>query len=302
MKVAHISLSPVAGAAYFASESFKEAGYDSVCIAGVSYDDGRSFPADYSYPPTGEAVTKLNDADVIFCHQGKPYNAEWYPKHKPTIGWYHSQLTASAINRNLEKDGWPWCVVGQYQTRLYENAVPVPNLYPLKHPFFQPQKKCDNITIAYSPSNTDGTGWDDKGYQKTVDILNRIPCQVDIIRGVPIEECLSRKAKAHMVIDECVTGSYHRSSLDGLAFNCCVVNNCDDLCLENIKRMTGATYVPFVSVGIEILEQYLQTWLQRYESDNTLERSWFEEYWNPTNLIERNFLPLMEQALGKGNS
>jgi hypothetical protein len=302
MKIIHLSQTPIAGAAYFASEAFKEAGYDSTCIAWTRYHDGREFPTDYIYPPNTYVLNLIYDADLIFCHQGKPYNEPWYPRTKPTIGWYHSQPTPGHINRNLEKDGWPWCVEGQYQTRLYDNAVPVPNLYPLKHPWFQLREKADKYTIAYSPSNVNGTGWDDKGYDRTVNILRGLPCEVDIITGVSIEECLSRKARAHMVIDECVTGSYHRSTLDGIALNCWVINKCDDLCIDNIRLMTGAEYMPFTSVSLDMLDGYLRMWISRYKEPPTHNREWFERYWNPELLIKRNFEPLMEQALGNRHS
>ena len=32
------------------------------------------------------------------------------------------------------------------------------------------------------------------------------------------------KRRAHIVIDECITGSYHRNSLEGLAAGCVVIN------------------------------------------------------------------------------
>lgn len=298
MKVVHISQTPIAGAAWAASEAFKEAGYDSCCIAHRRYKGGREFPSDYLYPPNDEALVKLWNAEVIFCHQGRPYRQSWYPKNTATVFIYHSQ--PSHVWRGGEAR-WPWAVIGQYQPRLYGECDIVPNLVPVWQEWYEPGPRAnDLVQIAYSPSNKRLSGWDDKGYGGTVEILNSLDADIDVITGVPLDECLQRKAQAHIVVDECVTGSYHRSSLEGLALGCVVVNNCDAACAANVRKMTGKEH-PFVVTDMKHLAETLQEAIDKGPGHltrwGTTLRDWFCENWNPTVLINHCYRPLMEKAL-----
>ena len=307
MRVVHISQTPVAGACHLWSQAFREAGYTSCSIARKNYGDGRLFHSDYNWPPKAPAITQIQLADVIFCHQGQAYKYAWYPKGKPTVGIYHSQ--PDHVYRKLEADGWPWAVMGQYQPRLYPGCRIVPNLLPLQSPHFQPRTKAPGIRIAYSPSNTTSTGWDDKGYEKTVAVLKRvvgqdgIGCEADIITHVCHEECLARKAVAHIVIDECATGSYHRSSLEGLALGYVVVNGCDDRCIGNIGTMTGGCGHPFILSSLDALEDCLADLIEdgRYKlaAAGMSNRRWAECAWNPAELINRNIKPLIDEAMAQ---
>ena len=300
-KIAHLSATPVAGAAWAASESFKEAGYESICVARSSYSDGRLFPCDGGWPPADREIEMIRDADLIFCHQGMPYSQQWYPREKATVNWYHSQPTPGHIDRRAEKDGWPWGVVGQYQTRLYPGSSPLPNLMPLAHSWYQPASNRSNsiVRIAYSPSNLYMSGWDDKGYAETISAMRESGAEFNVITGTPLEECLRIKSMAHIVVDECVTGSYHRSSLDGMALGCVVVNNCDDLCQRNIEQMTGSK-APFLRASIKTLTDTLQGLVnlgaKHLNEWGEANRRWMEIYWNATGLIERNFVPLVDAA------
>lgn len=299
MMIMHLSQTPVAGACWAAAEAFREAGHKSFAISGHNYSDGRIMPHDHRYPPMKPAVLeKLRNADVIIAHQCHPYKAAWFPKNKPTVGVCHSQ--PSHIWKPFFNTGWPWAVVAQYQTRLYPGCHAVPNLVPLKHELYQPGDKPERALIAYSPSNRIGTGWDDKGYDATVAALAGVDADVDIIERVPLAECLKRKARAHIVIDECATGSYHRSSLEALALGCVVVNNCDWQCDDNIRRMTGGAGNPFEVVGLDGLEAKLAELValgpEKLTRMGARNRVWMEAAWNPAELIERNYMPLIRMA------
>ena len=309
MKVCHVSQTPVAGAAWAMSESFKEAGYDSFCCAGSRYTSGRTMPRDEDWPPGTREIEMILACDVLFCHQGKPYRMPWWPKDKATVGIYHSQPSARHTDRRLENAGWPAAAIGQWEERLYKPSVPaVPNLVPLEHPWFQVGKKpMDHIVIAYSPSNRTLTGWDDKGFDETAHVLSNVhhdlthEVEVDIIEGVPLEDCLARKARAHIVIDEVVTGAYHRSSLESLALGCVVINNADGICWSLIRKMTGGCDHPFYLADISSLRNRLRGLIEM-GPDNLKRRGltgrrWMEGAWGSAELIERNFAGLMHEAL-----
>lgn len=306
MKVLHISQTPVAGAAWSWSEAFKEAGYDSACLARSEYNDGRVMPTDYRWPPTAAGKEAIEQTDVLLCYQGHPYRYEWYPRTKPTVFLYVSQ--PRHIMRSGEKDGWPWAVIGEYQTRLYPGCVAVPNIVPLKHPLFEPGRKpTDRIVIAYSPSNKDKAGWDDKGYEATVRILrhivdggNHVPIEADVITGTPFKECMERKARAHIVIDECVTGSYHGNSIQGLALGCVVINNCDAEVANNLRAFTGRD-IPFVRSNLdglsETLSQLVQASPDKLIRMGRADRKWLEDAMPPADMVERWFRPLIDDAI-----
>ena len=301
MRICHLSQTPIAGAPWAWSESFKEAGYDSFCVAGRIYGDGRVMPSDERWPPTERGIRMIHEADLIFCHQGKPYRQKWYPKDKPTVAIYHSQPTPGHTDRMAERHGWPWAAIGQWEERLYPGCKFVPNLVPLKHPWYQPgDKPTDRVRIVYSPSNKNLPGWDDKGYERTFRILEGLKgpgVEVDIITGTPLEECLRRKSTAHVCIDECVTGAYHRSSLEALALGCVVVNACDARCEWLIRQMTGGAPYPFTHCTMPELPELLDVLIaDDVEFEGTFRRKWMLGNWQPAELINRNFKPLMDAA------
>jgi len=315
MRVAHLSMTAIAGACWAWSEAFKEAGHDSFCCAPAGYGDGRQMPTDYEWPPTGEALDRINSADVLFCYQGYPYRFAWYPRAKPTVVIYVSQPQPH-IWTEAQDDGWPWAVDGEYQTRLYPGSIPVPECLPLAREWFRPAAKPrDRVRIAYSPSNTGGRdGWDDKGYDQVRSILLKLvedcdgksglpPIEADIITGIPLGECLLRKATAHIVIDECVTGAFHSNSIQGLAHGCVVLNNADELCIENVRTVTGGAEPPFSRCSMERLDAVLRRFCMigplGLEAVGRNNRTWMETHWQARALIERNFLPLMERALDR---
>lgn len=308
MRIAHLSMTAIAGACWSWSEAFKEAGYDSICICPRGYYDGRSMPSDHDWPPDNKGMPDLLSADVIFCYQGHPYRQNWYPRDKPTVGIYVSQPQRH-VWRGLEGDGWPWGVIGEYQTRLYPGCLPVPNLIPLEHPWFRPDAKPrEYVKIVYSPSNQHMSGWDDKAYEETrVCLLNvaqdtdgHKPVEIDIITNRSLEECLRRKASAHIAIDECVTGAYHGNSLQGLALGCVVVNNADEQSCDNVREMTGGADPPFVKSDMDNLGNTLRSLIaqgtEELAEQGRCNRIWMDRHWSPAELIDRNFRPLIEAA------
>ena len=119
--------------------------------------------------------------------------------------------------------------------------------------------------------------------------------------GAPLEDCLARKSTAHINIDECVTGAYHRSSLEGLALGCVVLNNCDWQCDQLIRQMTGGVRHPFITCKIGDLRAILQCLIAKgpgkLASIGERMRSWIEYAWSPEELIQRNYKPLMDAAV-----
>jgi hypothetical protein len=306
MIVAHLSQTPLGGAVWAAAAAFREAGHDSFCIAPEGYLNGRAMATDYRYPPAGAAAAKLAGADVIVCHDGRPYREPWYPAGKPTVGWYHSDPRTGRADLSLEADGWPWGVTGNRRTRLYPGARPLPQLYPLRHRFYAlAEKPAGRVRIACGPF--DAAGSDSAAAVEPIRAAAAdLDAKLDVIRGASLAEELRRKAAAHLVIGDCLTGSYDRPSLDGLTLGCVVVNRCDGLCAWHIQRMTGGCGHPFEVTDPAHLRQTLRRLIscgpEVLAHLGRRNRQWVETAWGPAGLIGRNFEPLVETALAEAQS
>ena len=153
---------------------------------------------------------------IIHCHN-------LYCDIEPSEGvkfiiQYHSEpsekvdLTPPAYYKKL--------VLNQYHCLLneYEGAHPVRNILYL--PDFK-KSFHEKIKIVYFPSTIERHNqYYDKGYNETVPILKRLADKYDIIVEVDhllsYEECINRKKDAHIIIDECITGSFHKTTLEAL--------------------------------------------------------------------------------------
>ena len=104
---------------------------------------------------------------------------------------------------------------------------------------------------------------------------------------------LAAKKNAHVVIDECVTGGYHKSSLEGLsvgAFTICYLT--EDM--QNlIKKITGSNELPWINSTIENLYQTLEDAMRlfydninEFQRKRSVIREWVETYWNPQDICE----------------
>ncbi len=315
--IVHVCATPLAGSPLITSRLLGRYGYQSRCIAGGKYPDGRDFGCDIH--PAQEKLRDelLERADIIVAHNGGPAWAGWFQRaveHKQVCVVYHSG--PSRVDRILERLGAPAAVLAQYQPRLYGGQYPlVANLIPLDEPNYQPatQDKARQVKvrIAYAPSNDsacfdrkDPDFWDNKGYQATLSILaglaDRDDVEVDIITGCDLKQCLDRKGKAHIVIDECVTGSYHRSSLEGLALGTVVINAADRRSLDAAKHCTGGAEPPFVISRLDGLLPKLTELVEVGPTElvrrGLANRRWMEQCWSPADLISRGYSPLLASA------
>ena len=315
--IVQTSATPIAGSPLIASRLLAQHGYCSRCIAPGRYPDGRDFGFDVHPRQTELRDELLNRAEIVVAHNGGPASQKWFRKvlrQKRFCVIYHSQ--PHRVDRTLEWLGAPAAVLGQYQPRLYGGQYPlVGNLIPLDEPDYQPAepgaRQEHKVRIAYAPSNASAcfdrrapAFWDNKGYQATVGILARLAKRadvaVDVITACTLKECLSRKRQAHIVIDECVTGSYHRSSLEGLALGTVVVNAADRLSLDAAKHCAGGPAPPFLISRLDGLLRKLTELIEAGPAElirrGLNNRRWIQQCWSPAELIRRGYEPLLASA------
>lgn len=232
--------------------------------------------------PAGAAVYHLHNKDAntpsgkkIIQYHSEPYMVDLSPKQ---------------ISKQL--------VISQYHATLpeFRNFENVRNVIDFIVPEYDIHKCENKIRIGYSPSRTRKLGaWHDKGYDQTVKILNLIKSkfpnlvEIDIILGVPLAECIQRKSKCNIIIDECVTSSYHRSGLEGLALGKVTICSFSPEVEKVFLQSAQAQINPFVNVWIDRLEKKLlelielgPEWLY---SEGCQNRLWMESYWNPEDIV-----------------
>ena len=100
----------------------------------------------------------------------------------------------------------------------------------------------------------------DKGYVETLPILNKIKEQfkdkiiLDISYNISYEECIKRKKDCHIIIDECKTGSFHKTTLEGLMLGCIVIVNISkELC--NKHKQLYSKELPIINANLINLEK-----------------------------------------------
>jgi len=321
LQIVSYATSPVAGVPPILSRSIR-ARTQHECRtvwATDGYRNGVRFAGDVEYlraPAEGRAL--LEAADVVIVHNGKVA-----PQHvpliegKPVVTLAHNYLWN--VDQTFVTKGFPGLVVAQYQATLPEFAgwTAVPNPLPWWEPAFQPEAKSGPVTIAFTPSGrheryepNHRLYWHAKGYVTTMAVLDRLAArygvQIEAIRGGQIthREALAAKRQAHIVIDECVTGSYHRNSLEGLAAGCVVVNGIGILpaVADVLRDVSETSEIPFTPATLQDLEEVLERLITGGAAEivaaGDRNRRWLEAHWR----FERQWTRFWEPAIDRAMS
>jgi GT2 family glycosyltransferase len=321
LKIVSYATTPVAGVPVILARAISaRTPHAARCVwAQNGYSNGVTFDGDLEWSSRrAQAEEELHAADLVVVHNGKIE-----PHHRRLLAGKAVLTMAHNYMWNVEQGfvrrGFPGVVVGQYQAALteFEGWRVVPNPVPLWEPAFRPGPKGETITICYTPSGrhekyAEGHRlyWHSKGYETTMRVLERLsacfPLRLEVIREQQIShaESLRMKRDAHVVIDECVTGSYHRNSLEGLAAGCVVVNGLGlrPAVVDIFRRCAPASQsIPFVRAGLEDLEGVLTSLIergaQRLAEEGASNRRWMEEHWDFAAQWEQFWSPAVARAL-----
>jgi hypothetical protein len=290
------------------------------CVwARSSYGNGIDFSGDLQWNETPqEAVRLLEEADLLIVHNG--FVAADHLKllaTKPIVTMAHNY--AWNVDTRWVDRGFPGVVVGQYQATLpeFRKWSVVPNPIPFWEAGFSPSPKADRITVAYTPNGRHeryAKGhrlfWHAKGFETTMRVLQRLAETKGIAtattadRQIPHHQALGLKQRAHIVIDECVTGSYHRNSLEGLAAGAIVVNGVGILpgVVEVFSQCApDSESPPFVFASLDTLEETLVGLISQgvthLVDQGRSNRIWLEHHWDFASQWTRFWLPVIERAL-----
>ena len=252
-----------------------------------------------------DIVETLDDEDSLIIHfNNKMIDLSMY--HKPNVFFllqYHSE--PERVDLNLPKN-YRTAVLNQYHCLLdeYKNCdFIVRNNFKHSLPFtFH-----DTIKIGYYPSTIKKYNqYYDKGYNETVIILDEIRhkytnVQIEVKTKMTYENCIDTKKDCHIIIDECVTGSFHKTTIEGIMMGSVVVVHIRPELVQKHIELYGKI-LPVENTPINHLQQTLcdlidlgrdkleQKALENYE--------YFTEYWND-DIIANEFKNIYETVIEK---
>lgn len=308
LNVVHVSKTNCAGAIWNLSNALnKYTGINSRVITGSCTTNGLSYPKDVLLSEKSKVRELLKQADLIHFHNNLDKDsAELRPyrnllRLKSAVLQYHSEpevLSRFFSGRFLEqREDMPTLVVAQKHIRFYPKSMPVPNVIDIYNEELMPSKnKTNNIlTIMYCP--TDKKDYKDytntccgKGYMDTLSILKDLKSKGIINYIMPNKtpwlNLMQLRSGVDVLIDECVTGGYHMTSLEGLSQGLATIANLDELMINQLCDLTGSAQdeLPWVNVKITDLKEqiiYLTDNPSSLKKIKKKSRLWMEKYWSP---------------------
>lgn len=313
INVVHIAKTNCAGAIWnLHSVLNKYSKIKSRVITVSTSTNGMSYPKDLLLSDIKNVESVLRKADLIHFHNNLDKDSPELIKYKkiiinkPALLQFHSEpgvLKESFPGRNpVERKDIVTLAIAQKHTRFYPNAIPVPNIIDINHPLLVPSNHQKNRkpVVIYNP--TDRSDYRNKtntcrgkGYRKTLAILKKLEKKqiIKLVLGyrVPWNELMKKRATADILIDECITGGYHMTSLEGLSQGLATFAFLDKITIEQICNITGSAKeeLPWVNINITNLNEKLIELANDSSLLNTLKknsREWIEKYWSPQSMLQ----------------
>jgi len=322
MKILMLSPTPVAGVPFILKDIInKYTQHECRTLTGhPGYGDGRKWNnPDVNWSNVRKAEEIVGWADVIMLHNGARHprtaHLSRFFRGKRLLAYYHSE--PHRVDRRWEKAGAPAYVIAQGHALLYPGLPVLPNLVDIDHPLMTPPYKgeraepCEKFIIAYAPSNKHGHAllcrdrlpYSSKGYPETKPILDKLARRGDItikeFTGVPFEQCMKARRQCHIVLDEVVTGSYHRCTLEACSHGQLAINYVNEKVRSIVQSITGCGSLPWLRCNVDSLYDTIV-----YLKENPCQlaemmedsRRWMERYWRPDVLLKNMYLPAFENA------
>jgi len=269
------------------------------CFSEVwQYTDGREFPHDIESREKSQDL--LAWADVILVHDRPPTDMA-LPIEKVLLACHGPPSNTHPVLLETCKKA----VIAQAWARFYPETELLPNLVDLEFYKCAQRDHRDYIRIGYSPSNERSEPlyspkwYGNKGYKRTVEILDASKLPYSVFTKMKWAALVDQARKYDVWVDECVTGGYHRASLQAAAMSQVTLNKINSETWGYMKRVSGASSHPFISVGLNRLADQLEylskhVWMTR--SLGRTARKWMEDWWNPEELITRCFMPFLQKV------
>jgi hypothetical protein len=281
VKVAIISKTPLASAPYELWKALRK--YTkieaSLILQKQSYPDGRTFPGQYRIDADGAKA--MLEADVWHV------NNYWFPeiealhtRKQPILAQFHSLPRLGNWN-DLWKRARARYTISQ-PLHLKEYEIPgLPNVFDPDEHQPAPRPNEGPVRIAFAPTSKAPVGWPcSKAYAEVKAALDALEKEREFeriwIEGRAYEENLAMKRRADILIDDITTGNFHRTSLEGAAFGCAVLNK---------LRAVPWVYADTGTI-IETLKRLIDEPgdLATYQE---MARAWILSEWHPIELVKK---------------
>lgn len=251
MKLAIYSRTPLAAAPWELYKALKR--YTSIDVSFISdtdrYNDGRIFPHHlFLTSPNGTAMRVLQESELWHVHNYLTPQLIASKKNQKIIAQFHSLPRLGNWQQLMNFADRCYTIKQPNQEKEYQ-LKGLPNI--IDPDEYRPALRRLPVKIAFAPSTQAPVGHPaSKGYREVKAILNSVAGKRDVeivwIEGMAYETNLRLKQQSHILIDDVVTGNWHRTSLEGACFGCAVLN-------KVIKT-------PFVYTTLKTLEERL-LWL-----------------------------------------
>lgn len=251
MKVAIFASTPLAAAPWELYKALKK--YTSIDVNLINgrprYRDGRTFPYHLLLSNNDGMATKvLKNSEIWHVHNYLLPILIILRDEKKVLAQFHS----------IPRIG-NWRALMNFADRCYTIKQPLhekeyklkglPNI--IDPDEYMPARRKSPVKIAFAPSSRAPIGHlASKAYYEVKAVLKEVALLRDVeivwIEGRPYMTNLRLKQQSHILIDDVVTGNWHRTSLEGSCFGCAILNK--------VKK------VPFIYSTIANLQERL-LWL-----------------------------------------
>lgn len=230
MKIVIFSKTPLAAAPWELYKALKKYTLHEVTLINMMhcYADGRSFPHHLLMSPNnGIAVQTLKSSRVWHVHNYLVKELSNLRKDHKVLAQFHS-LPRMGNWKDLMAFADKCYTIKQ---PLQEKEYKLPGLPNIMDPDEHiPVRKQPKVRIAFAPSTRAPVGHPaSKGYSRVKRILDEVAGKRDVdiewIEGKPYLENLKLKQRSHILIDDVVTGNWHRTALEGACFGCVVLSS-----------------------------------------------------------------------------
>ena len=274
MKVTIFSKTPLAAAPWELYKALKKyTVLDVSLINGTArYNDGRTFPYHLLLiSPNGNAMQILQESDLWHVHNYLVPQLIMVKKNHKVIAQFHSLPRQGNWQQLMNFADVNYTIRQPHQEQEYK-LKGLPNI--IDPDEYRPIRRKLPIKIAFAPSTRMAVGNPmSKGYNEVKAILNRMAGKRDVeivwIEAKSYEANLQLKQRSHILIDDVVTGNWHRTSLEGMCYGCAVLN-----------RVTKS---PFVYATLNTLEERLLWLVDNPEILNEFQersRLWVLQHWH----------------------
>ena len=280
MKLTIFSRTPLAAAPWELYKALKKYTLLDVSLVNgtARYNDGRAFPFHLLMTSSnGNAMRVLQESDLWHVHNYLMPQLVVLKKNHKVMAQFHSLPRLGNWQALMSFADVSYTIRQPNQEKEYKLKA-LPNI--IDPDEYRPVRRKMPIKIAFAPSTRMPVGNPmSKGYNEVKATLNKVASKRDVeiiwIEGKPYETNLQLKQQSHILIDDVVTGNWHRTSLEGMCFGCTVLNK--------------VTTSPFVYATLSTLEERLLWLVDNPKILNEFQersRLWILQHWHAIDQVK----------------